>query len=714
MKRILMLFVTALTFFACTEKEESGADQTGLRITHTNLEFPYSSTSYPVSVMTDRPWSLTSDSEWLNATIDGADYGVSFCVVAEANTGQTTRRGVLTISNDLGSRQIIVLQRADERNFTDIYLTADPSAYERLRDAFLVIPYRHGGGIVLDALSVSVAGSARGTVTVESMENIQLEDGEGEIRMSVNGRVSGAGKLLFTVSGLPPVVFGEATQCMIDVAGTEELADYDISQVRALPLGVISDVCRTKGVVVSQAGSGLPEVGKIVMQDDMAGIVVRLPGDLTLDSGDECEIFLMDAMLTDDDGLLTVVVDNSDDVSVISKGNQIIPKEISAMPFNMFESMLCKVTHVQVASEESGRQGCAGTTRMERYGWSESFYMYIPDSASFAYRELPSGSGTLTGIIGKNEDGSWVICPQENIVSMTSERLNLEAYIMVDKQQLDNIPNEGISGLNFTVTSTGPWTLSSDDDGWIYDWSVVSGTGRGIPQTVYFSVRPNAGARRNATVTLSGAGVPDCKLIVIQIEGARILDADFSMVRQQLQESPKYFPSSASVDYAKSLTSIGLDGWASTNCYASLSPDGEYGLLRIGKTLTRGYIQTPAFRAVGDVPVNVEVNLLAGIFKGCVATWVGLELDGPGTIVTGGDVSCIAGYDDIYTDDLVDKLPFYVLDELSSDELRRVTIRIEGATEDTALRLTATCKGGSSAALCNMFIIGDLHVEYAD
>ena len=77
-------------------------------------------------------------------------------------------------------------------------------------------------------------------------------------------------------------------------------------------------------------------------------------------------------------------------------------------------------------------------------------------------------------------------------------------------------------------------------------------------------------------------------------------------------------------------------------------------------------------------------------------------------------MSYLAVYDDVHTDDLVDKLPFHLVDGLSSSELKRVTVRIDGVTEDTALRFTATCKGGASATLCNMFFIGDVHVEYAD
>ena len=714
MKRLLIFFIIAVVFSACGLKEESDVESIALRITHSELEFPYNETSYPVSVMTDRPWILESDSEWLSASIEGADYGVSFNILAERNEG-SSRRGVITVSNDLGSMTINVLQKADDRNFTEIYFTSQPTGYERVKDAFLVIPYRHGDGAVLDLLSVSVAGSAKGSISVETLEQVRLEDGEGEIRMKVEGRVGGAGKLLFTVSGLPPVVFGEATQCMVDIKGTEELADYGINDLRSLPAGVIAPACRTTGIVISKVKPDLPGVEEIVVQDESAGIVIRVPeGERPLEFGDECEIFLKDAMMTQVGGLKTVILENTDDLKVISKGNDVESIELVTASFETYESMLCHIADAQVAASDLGKPSCAGTTIMERYGWSEIFYMYVPQTASFSYSGIPSGSGILVGIVGKDEMGNWAICPQEEINGMTSGRLDLTASLSVDSEQLNNISDAGCEGLFFKVASTVPWSLSSDDDGWLYDWSTVSGVGGGAQETVYVSVRPNSGPRRSARITISGTGVPDCVLTIIQKEGARILDEDFSMIRQQLLEDPKYFPSSASIDYAKSLASVGLDGWFSTNCYGSLSPDGEYGLMRIGKTLTKGYIQTPSFTAVGPNPVTVEVNFLAGIFRGCVATWIGLELEGPGRIVTGDDVSYLAVYDDVHTDDLVDKLPFHLVDGLSSSELKRVTVRIDGVTEDTSLRFTATCKGGASATLCNMFFIGDVHVEYAD
>lgn len=718
MKRTLLFLLFLLSVsLSCTREEQHGdSDKTGLRITHTDLFFSYEQTRYPVTIMTDRPWTIVSDVPWLNATIDGADYGMSFFVEAEANDEDAARKGVLTVSNAIGSKTITVIQEPDTRNFTDIYFTGEAVGYERVEGSRLVIPYRQGNNIHLDEIAVSVAGVSKGSVKVEALSDVTLQEGEGEISLAVSGRLGPAGKLLFTVSGLPPVVFGDAAQCMVEVSGQEGMTEYEISDLYALPEGPLEQPGLIRGIVVSDASAGNIAEGVVAVQDEGAGIMVRIPEGSSLDFSDECEIFVYGGRLSVENGMRYLSLEYPDDINVMSSGNAVEPIEIARPSGQARLAMLCCVSLAQVAQESLSKPSSSGMTLMERYGWEDKFYMYVSESAGFAGEKPMSGSGRIVGIVGTDSEGNLVIMPRNvgDISSLTDERLLMDVVWDVDRDVLNNVSASGSEEEYFTITSGVAWRLVSDDSGWIYDWSMTSSQGGDSPVKVSFKVRPNTGARRSAVITVSGEGVPDKSVRVIQLEGSRILDEDFSGVLAALEESPKYFPSSAGTDYAKSLDQIGLEGWYATNCYGALSPDGQYGLLRIGKTYTKGYIQTPALEAIGDIPVTVRVDFLSGILKGCTANWLGLELDGPGRIVSGGDVFEVTKYDETYTAAMVETLPVFVVHSLTTTELKKVSVVIEGATQDTVLRLTATCKGGSAATDCNMFFVGDLHVEYVD
>ena len=560
MKRTILFILFALSFsLSCTpEEQQVEADRTGLRITHTELSFSYEQTRYPVTIMTDSPWTIVSDVPWLKATIEGADYGMSFFIEAQENDEGAVRKGVLTVSNSLGSRTITVLQESDTRNFTDIFFTAEPSGYERAEGSRLVIPYRTGNNMLLEEISVSVAGVSKGTVTVESLSDVRLQEGEGEISLAVSGRVGPAGKLLFTVSGLPPTVFGDAAQCMVTVSGEAEMTEYRISDLYGLPEGEVGQPGMIRGTVVSDAGGGNIAEGVVALQDDGAALMVRIPDGVEPAAADKCEMFIGGGRLSRENGVLYLSLEYADDIDILSAGNVIEPVKITEMSSDAYMSMLCCIDLAQVSQDDLQKQSYAGMTLMERYGWKDKFYMYVSESADFAGTKPSSSSGSIIGIIGVDAVGNMVVMPRNagDLAGMTEGRLLMDAVWEVDRDLLNDVSASGSEEESFCITSSVPWSLVSDDGGWIYDWSVTSSQGGDSPVRVSFKVRPNTGARRSAVVTVSGSGVPDKLIKVVQLEGTRILDEDFSGVRDALAESPKYFPSSAGTDYAKTLDQI--------------------------------------------------------------------------------------------------------------------------------------------------------------
>lgn len=718
MKRIEAIFFLALFLvFSCGRNEESG-DNTGLRITQQEIEFQFLESSYPVTVLTDRPWRLESDSDWLSASINGASQGDTFFVQATKNEGDSERSGTITISNDFGAKTIKVTQKQDDRNITDIFLSSELKGNTRLQDTWLCIPYREGSSIKLSKLSAGVYGSGKGSITVEPKEDIILEDGEGVIKLKVSGRTGAQGKVLFTVEGLPPTVFGNASQCMVTVSEGVNLQDVGISQVRDFSEGVIPALLRFSGYVISDKSEGVFDDYTIVVEDARAAIKVKTSKPVDFSFGDYLEIYADFASIAKEDGMLTLSISEIDDIRRLSSGNAPKPVEIQTMPESPdYESMLCSINLTQVTDEELSRNTCAGETKMERLGWNTTYRVYVPESATFVDKRIPTGSGVITGIVSFSEDGILTIRPSlwNDVSSLTDDRLSMDAVFETNTAEIRDIPAEGATSIGFELTSSLDWSLRCEGIDWIVNWSSTSGTGNNLPATVSFDVLPNTGARRVASITITAKGAPDITIRVVQMEGKRILDNDFSVIRSLLLENPKYFPTSAGTDYGKEMETIGLEGWYATNCYGALSDSEEqYGLLRIGKTLTRGYIQTPPLEAIGPKPVSIEANFLAGIYKGCKANWIGVELEGPGAIVENEDVITVTEYDGPYTDALMDKLPMTVIQDMNDKALARVHLRIDGATSETIIRLTATIKGGSTVASCNMFFIGDFHIEYID
>ncbi|MCQ2184303.1 MAG: DUF5689 domain-containing protein [Bacteroidales bacterium] len=716
----LLLPLALLALVSCDKTDIRKSSEGDLRVTHKEVNFSYKASSFPITIRTEGKWSIDCEASWLTLSETSADYGKTIFLSTTENDSGALRQTTLVVSGSGPSCNIVVTQREDERNYTDIQLSTDPYGYQKLEGAFLVIPYRRGDKATLGPLSVLVSGSAKGSVSVETLPSVTLSEGEGQIKMKLHGRVGEKGNLLFTVSGLPPTVFGEASQCMVTVPESAPARQLSIAALRSMGTGLIQNMSKVKGVVVSSAEGKVFPDNVFILQDSReagGGIMVECPGSHTLNPGDECELFMDGASIISRGGVLAVSLPADDDVTLLSTGGALPQPVVISDPQNLpaYESMLCSLETVQVADEELSRHNFSGTVAMDKYACPSGFKIYVPSTAVFASEPFLTGSGNISGIVSCDGSAATALVPQSyrDLEGLTGARLNMHSVFKVDKDFIHNLSNTGETSVSFKLTSSLDWSVKSDRN-WLTITSNVSGKGSESSTDVTFDVSPNSGARRRATITVSAEGVPDIEVTVIQLEGNRILDADFSAVITELGDSPKIFPQSAGTDYSQMLDRIGLSLWSVTNCYLSVSPDLKYGLVRVGKTLTKGNMVTPPFSAIGDIPVNIEITMLAGMQSGSGCSWFGIELSGPGEIVAGGDVLKLEKYDAAYTDQFVDTLPCYVVPGLSTSELKRVRITVTGATKDTALKMTATIKGGSKASSCDLFVIGDFHVNYID
>ena len=712
MKRHLIIILSCL-LAACTHNSKDEGF-IGLRITHSKINFPYKESSYPVTILSETHWTLTADQDWISASLTEADCDAAIFLTVRQNDSGMERSCTVTVTNEKGSRTISITQSPDQRNFTDIMLSVTPSPWQTLSGVKLIIPYRKGDGILLEEVGAGVAGKARGTVSVTSLQQVRLEEGEGAIELPVSGRTGAGGLLLFTVTGLPSSVFGEAAQCAINISEGAELEVVSIQDLRRMSDQQISRLACITGSVVSSTEENVWPANTFVIQDAGragSGITIRCDEPVSVGESNTYRVFLKENNLKTE-GIRILQVHHAEDIESVESATPFDAVTVGPEAPKTYESMLCCIEQAQIKDTYLDHTTLAGAIEMEAYGWSETFWLTVPEAAAFAQRQPLSGSGTIIGIVGIDSEGNLTLTPRSyaDVSGLTGNRLDLSATVSVNPAIIKDIPSAGADNLSFSISANTSWTVTTSTP-WIQSLSKTSGSG---DAQVSFSVPANSGARRRGLLTVSGQGVPDVQITVIQLEGNTILDNDFSRIISEAGTSPKIFPSSAGVDYAQNLSAIGLDGWELTNGYLSVSPDLQYGLLRVGKTLTKGSLLTPALTAIGSDPVPIEVSFLSGILNGCRCTWCGIVIEGPGQIQEGNDVIRISEYNETYTDEFVDTLPIFVANNLSTSALKRVTFRVEGATSETRIRLTATCKGGASASNCNLFFVGDFHVRYTD
>lgn len=700
MKRYLLPLVLCLLAVGCTP-EETSDNTPDLLTTHSSLTFKFRESSFPVTVRSESPWTLVSDSEWLTASVCSAEQSATIQVCVSINEGDP-RFGILTLTNAKSSCKIEVMQEADTRNYLDIKFVNIPESFEKLSGAFLVIPYRKGCGVTLESVSASVIGEARGSIEASFLSNVRLEEGAGEIRLPLSGRAGAPGMLLLTVAGLPSTVYGEAAQCLVTVGEGEPVADVTIASLKSSSDGKISAKKRIRGVVTSF------ENGIATIQDKTGGIAVGADGPFNLKNGDDCEIFVRNCSISTVSGIRTLMTAGDSDVNLLAEGVAVDPLTVTSLDLAANQSVLCRIDACQCEETEINRVSTLGFTRMECKGYS--FRTYASFDAPFS-----KGYGFVTGVLGTDESSEPVLKLRDasDLEGLNGERVDVNAVFELDRYAI-TVPAAGDDNISFKISSSVDWALSSDDDGWLSGWTRTSGAASTEAVPISVNAAPNTLGRRSAKVTFRGKGVADVVLTITQIEGKSILDQDFSLVKQSLQANPKYYPTGSSTEVSKSFADYGLDGWYAPYAYTALSKDGAYGILRIGKTLMKGYIQTPCLTEIGDTPTNIEVSLLGGKYKSCTADWIAVEIEGPGSLVAGEDLMLLEEYSDKYSSSGIENLPVWLLHDFDNNEVKRVKFKISGATSQTRIRLTSTKTGTSNAAECNMFFIGDFHVTYAD
>ena len=726
---LTVVMVGMITMPSCKAGFNEGSMEE-LKTTHKTLSISYAANQYPITILTNLSWSIEVECEgvasesdnWFSSSLSSGTGQAAIKIITTENTTGEARKGNIRIVGERNTVVIPVTQNADHRNFTDISFTSlddDLLSFTKIKEGKLIIPYHKGSSEELNELSVMISGPSRGSIQCETLSNITLAQQEGFIEFNVSGRPGDTGYIVFTVMGLPSSVYGEATQCVVEVGQGELVEDSSISVIReayttaGTPEQIISTRSKIKGTVISDLRYGATLADRLVMVDGSqpnCGIVIKCPDVHQIEVGDQCEVFLENAVLKIENGVLVAWIEDFFDIDVTAKEIAVKPILLPEVDMTEYESMLCAIDLTQVDDVEISKLFFSGNIKMKKFGVATDYNLYIPVDAALAATPMLTGSGVLSGIVGVNNTMQVALLPRSpGDMALTNLRNNLSAVFYTVGENFDIMPVEG-GDFTFDLYSSVNWQVQCNEN-WI-EINTPSGSGHPAdPHLIRFNVKPNALGRRTSTLTIKGVEVPDLVIRIVQKEAMAVLLTDISAIITEHGDLAGIFPLSGSANFNVRMDEIGLTGWTTTDCYLSRTTPGNDAipLLRVGKSSSQGYIETPLLTSLTS-PSNIDFQLSMATYATTIETWIGVEVTGPGTIQTGGGVVYLTQNTTEYPASKV-TVPCYIISGLTNTQLVPVSIKVAGATNQTKIRLTITYRSGGPEVAYSFFVT-DMGIYY--
>lgn len=218
-----------------------------------------------------------------------------------------------------------------------------------------------------------------------------------------------------------------------------------ISEVRALYKGTnvtINQDIAIRGIITSDyrdakdGGLGNATSAKnLVLQDESAGIAVRMTADnKTMAKGDEVIISLKGLSLQSYEGTLQINNVPPTKISTVSTGNKVEPIAITAAQLvsGEYESRYVVVSDVQSAKADDGTwvEGGVHTNKNFISKNGETFLVFSSKYSSFGDERVPSGSGSLKGIVVIfRDDIQLSLTSKDDYAALTGERFTVEADV---------------------------------------------------------------------------------------------------------------------------------------------------------------------------------------------------------------------------------------------------------------------------------------------
>lgn len=236
--------------------------------------------------------------------------------------------------------------------------------------------------------------------------------GYGSISITVEPNTGEARELTLNVCNKSGSVM---TPLVLRQRGSKGDGATPISELRSLPAGsALTGNAVIRGVVVSDQRNGNFMPGFIAIQDGTSpdcGIAVKTVSTFYVSAGEEVEVKLQGAELRELDGVKTVVV--ADDAQLTkTESTRIDPTPVAIEPDKLesdsYESMYVRVSgQIQPADLQKETLG-DGVNLVTEDG--HVLPLGITSDCAFADKPVPTGSGTVDGII-TYKDGSAMLSP---------------------------------------------------------------------------------------------------------------------------------------------------------------------------------------------------------------------------------------------------------------------------------------------------------------
>lgn len=277
-----------------------------------------------------------------------------------------------------------------------------------------------GGGTNYLIQDISEESIAFRTLSFADFGNSPVPEGNGTVR-GVLSKFSNTYQLLIRdVSDLNLINERKRIGFAENISGTKTT----IAAIRDFYTGSdvkIFDDLYIEGVItLSGIDKGNASERVAFIQDETAGIALRLSSKTSLKQGYKVKVNLKDAVLLNLKGLLYANIVQYKQVQFVEENAPMpLPKTISIDELNSdaYQAQLVQIRSVQFEEE-------TGIFKGEQTLWDcrDSFTLSTARSATFANENYPEKNGTITGVAAVNREPVLLIRDLSDVAEMTNER----------------------------------------------------------------------------------------------------------------------------------------------------------------------------------------------------------------------------------------------------------------------------------------------------
>ena len=194
-----------------------------------------------------------------------------------------------------------------------------------------------------------------------------------------------------------------------------------IKEIRELFSGTATTAPAGKsitGIVTSDRANGNIHSQNLSIQDETAGIVVRFSSDHSFDLGDEIEVNVSNAEISEFSGLLQLNNVNPNNAALLNSGKAPTPIALSISELindlETYESMLVAIDGVSF----SGGNTFAGNKTLD--DGTGTIILFTRNSASFANANVPSEATNIMAVVSQFDDPQLFIRNLDDVPGATT------------------------------------------------------------------------------------------------------------------------------------------------------------------------------------------------------------------------------------------------------------------------------------------------------